>query len=176
MKSLIFGVALCAAAFPALAQSNVSISVGQPGFYGQVNIGDFAPQPVLYAPQPVIVQPVPQYAAAPIYLRVPHGHRQHWSRFCGRYNACGRPVLFVRDEWYTNTYVPRYREHFQGGYRPEVRVVERVEYRDHDRGHGGGWDRGHGHERGGWEGRGHGEGHGGGHGEGHGEGHGRGHD
>jgi hypothetical protein len=34
MKSFIFGVALCAAAFPALAQTNVSISVGQPGFYG----------------------------------------------------------------------------------------------------------------------------------------------
>jgi len=178
MKSLIFGVALCAAVFPALAQSNVSISVGQPGFYGQVNIGDFAPQPVLYAAQPVIVRPMPEYRAEPIYLRVPMGHRQHWSRFCGRYNACGRPVLFVRDEWYTNTYVPRYREHFHGGYRPEARVVERVEYRDHDRGHGGGWDRGHGgehgrgHDRGGWEE--HGGGHGGGHGEGH--GHGRGHD
>jgi hypothetical protein len=175
MKSLIFGVALCAAAFPALAQSNVSISVGQPGFYGQVNIGDFAPAPVLYAPQPVIVRPMPQYRAEPVYLRVPPGHRRHWSRFCGRYDACGRPVLFVRDEWYTNTYVPRYREHFHGGYRPEVRVVERVEYRD--RGHGGGWDRGHGggHERGGWEGRGHGEGRGEGHGEGHGGGHGEGH-
>jgi hypothetical protein len=185
MKSLIFGVALCAAAFPALAQSNVSISVGQPGFYGQVNIGDFAPQPVLYAPQPVIVRQMPQYAyaAEPIYLRVPPGHRRHWSRFCGRYNACGRPVLFVRDEWYTNTYVPRYREHFHGGYRPGPRVVERVEYRDHDRGyergHGGGHDRGHdrGYERGGWEHRGGEErGHGGGHGEGHGNGHGRGHD
>jgi hypothetical protein len=172
MKSLIFGLALGAAAFPALAQSNVSISVGQPGFYGQVNIGDFAPQPMLYAPQPVIVRPMPQYAAEPIYLRVPPGHRRHWSRFCGRYNACGRPVLFVRDDWYTNTYVPRYREHFHGGYRPGPRVVE---YRGYDRGPGGGWDRGHdGHDRGGWEehGRGHGEGHG--HGEGRGEGHGHG--
>jgi hypothetical protein len=75
-------------------------------------------------------------------------------------------VLFVRDEWYTNTYVPRYREHF-GGYRDEyrgapreVRVVERVEYRDGP-GRGEGWEHG----------RGHGEGHGGGHGNGHGHGH-----
>lgn len=166
MKSLIFGAALCAAALPALAQTNVSISVGQPGFYGRVDIGDFVPRPVVYAPQPVIITPAPQYIAEPIYLRVPPGHRMHWARYCGRYGACGRPVLFVRDEWYTNTYVPRYREHF-GGYRGEyrggpreVRVVERVEYRD-------GPGRGHGRHEG-WEhGRGHGEGHGHGHGHGH---------
>jgi hypothetical protein len=34
-----------------------------------------------------------------VYLRVPPGHRRNWSRFCGRYDACGRPVLFVRDDW-----------------------------------------------------------------------------
>jgi hypothetical protein len=172
MKSFIFGVALCAAAVPALAQTNVSISVGQPGFYGRVELGDFAPRPVLYAPQPVIIAPRPQYGAAPIYLRVPPGHRRNWRRFCGRYDACGRPVLFVRDEWYTNTYVPRYREFHGGprhgfygapGPRHDVRVVERVEYRDgHGRGHERGWDdRGHGggHERGGWDDRGRGGGH-----------------
>jgi hypothetical protein len=171
MKSIIFGVALAAAAFPALAQTNVSVSIGQPGFYGRVDIGNFAPQPVVYAPQPVIVQQTPYYVAEPVYLRVPPGHRKHWAKFCGRYDACGRPVLFVRDEWYTNTYVPRYREyHHGGGYRPAPRVVERVEYREVDRG----YDRGHGrgHDRGDWEERGHGEGHGNGHGNGHGKGHG----
>jgi hypothetical protein len=98
---------------------------------------------------------------------VPPGHRKHWAKFCGRYGACGRPVLFVRDEWYTNTYVPRYREHvgYREAYRGprDVRVVERVEYRDGP-GRGG---------REGWE---HGRGHGEGHGEGHGHGHGHGHD
>jgi hypothetical protein len=114
---------------------------------------------------------VPHYVAEPVYLRVPPGHRKHWSKFCGRYDACGRPVLFVRDEWYTNTYVPRYREHYHGDRRPDVRVVERVEYREVERGHGG-------HERGqdrDWEERGHGGGHGNGHGKGHGNGHGHGH-
>jgi hypothetical protein len=178
MKTMLLGVALCAAAFPALAQTNVSISVGQPGFYGRIDLGDFAPRPVLYAPQPVIIAPGGYYAAEPIYLRVPPGHRQHWSRFCGRYDACGRPVLFVRDDWYTNSYVPRYREHFHGGYRPE--------YRDHGRGYDRGFERGYegghgrGHDGGRWEehGRGHGEGHGEGrgHGEGHGGGHGHGRD
>jgi hypothetical protein len=185
MKSFIVGVALCAAAFPALAQTNVSISVGQPGFYGQVMLGDFAPQPMLYAPQPVIIAPRPHYAAAPIYLRVPPGHRRDWRRFCGRYDACGRPVLFVRDDWYTNTYVPRYRDYYHGprhgfyggpGPRHDVRVVERVEYRGYGGGHGGGhWDdRGHGgghdrgHDRGGDRDHGGGDrGHGGDHGGGH---------
>jgi hypothetical protein len=187
MKSLFFGIALCAATAatctPALAQTNVSISVGQPGFYGRIDVGDYVPRPVLYAPQPILVAPAPHYVAEPVYLRVPPGHRRHWSRFCGRYDACGRPVLFVRDEWYTNTYVPLYREHYgyrDGGYRDAyrapVRVVERVEYRDYEHGHGhgrghgphgGGWDRGPGHG-GGWDrGPGHGEGHGGGHGHGH---------
>jgi hypothetical protein len=193
MKKLIIGMALCAASISAMAQTNVSISVGQPGFYGQINLGDFAPAPVVYAPQPVIITPAPAYVAEPVYLRVPPGHRMHWARFCGRYHACGRPVLFVRDEWYTNTYVPRYHEHFGGPrvvYRDHPRVierVERVEYRE--RGPGPGWDHGphggphggphegphegpHGGPHGGWD---HGPGEGHGHGEGHGEGHGHGH-
>ena len=167
MKSIILGAALFAAASaPALAQSNDSITLGQPGFYGRVDIGDYVPRPVVYAPQPVIIAPRAHYAAAPIYLRVPPGHRRDWRRFCGRYEACGRPVLFVRDDWYTNTYVPRYRDYHYGprhGYRggPEF----------HGRGPDRGWDR----DRG-WEhGRGHGNGHGGGHGGGHGNGHGGGH-
>jgi hypothetical protein len=183
MKSLIFGVALCAAALPALAQTNVSISVGQPGFYGRVDLGNFAPAPVVYAPQPVIIERGPAYVAEPIYLRVPPGHRMHWARYCGRYNACGRPVLFVRDEWYTRSYVPAYREHYRPvvEYREPhrmVREVERVEYRDHDRGRHEGWEHGRGgewrdHGEGRGEGRDHGEGHGERRGEGHGHGHGR---
>jgi hypothetical protein len=170
MKKLFIGMALCAATFPALAQTNVSISVGQPGFYGRINVGDFAPRPVLYAPQPVIIEQEPRYVAEPVYLRVPPAHRMHWARYCGRYGACGRPVLFVRDDWYTGSYVPAYRRHFGPvEYREPRRVVEygpRPEFRDHGRHEG--WERGRGHGE--W----HGEGHGRGEGHGHGEGHGRG--
>ena len=166
MKALIFGVALCAASLPALAQTNVSVSIGQPGFYGRIDIGDYVPRPVVYAPQPVIITPAPHYVAEPVYLRVPPGHRKHWARFCGRYGACGRPVLFVRDEWYTNTYVPRYREHvgyrgdYRGGPRDACRRARRVPRRprpprrlgprprqwpwSRPRGHGKG--HGHGHD------------------------------
>jgi len=108
--------AMLAPASAMAADVGVSINVGQPGFYGQIDIGN-VPRPVLVAPQPVIVQaPVGVVAPAPVYLRVPPGHSKHWARHCAEYNACGRPVYFVREDWYNNVYVPRYRhdhpEHF----------------------------------------------------------------
>jgi hypothetical protein len=135
MKSLILGVAIAASAMPAMAQSNVSISVGQPGFYGRIDIGDYGPPPVVYE-RPVIIRQAP-VEVRPVYLRVPPGHRKHWSRYCGSYRACGQPVYFVTDEWYTRTYVPRYREEHRGW------REERHEERGH--GHGKGHGRGHGH-------------------------------
>ena len=152
MKALILCAALAAASFPALAQTNVSISVGQPGFYGRLDIGDYGPPPV-YVAQPVIVERHYRGRAEPIYLRVPPGHRKNWRKHCRKYGACGQPVLFVQDRWYADVYAPRYRERH---------------------GHGG-WDnRGHGRDR--HDDRGHGRDHDRGHGNGHGRGHGRGHD
>jgi len=141
MKRLIAALALTTAAVPALAgvDVGVSINVGQPGFYGQIDISN-APRPQLVQPQPVIVQPMPRTAVVqPIYLYVPPGHQKHWDKHCYEYNACGRPVYFVQENWYNEQYVPYYRQsHGQGG-------------RGDDRGdrggrHGGG--HGHGHGRG----------------------------
>lgn len=100
----------------AQADVGVSVSIGQPGFYGQIDVGDYYPRPqVLYAqPRVIYVQPAYQYAE-PIYLRVPPGHARRWSSYCGRYNACGRPVYFVQDSWYQNVYAPRYQEYRQHG-------------------------------------------------------------
>ncbi len=99
----------------ALASSHVgvSISIGQPGFYGRIDIGNVAP-PVLIYPQPVWINRV-AVAPAPIYLHVPPGHEKNWGKHCKKYGACGQPVYFVRDEWYRDVYVPHYRE--QGGQR-----------------------------------------------------------
>ena len=74
----------------------VSVSVSQPGFYGRVDIGNT--QPVLIYPQPVVITPGP-YAVhqRPIYMRVPPGHAKDWGRYCGRYQACGQPVYFIKD-------------------------------------------------------------------------------
>jgi hypothetical protein len=145
MKSLFIAAALLAAVLPAQAQTNVSINIGQPGFYGRIDLGNYAPRPVVYVAQPVVVERHARYDAQPVYLRVPPGHRKNWARNCARYNACGQRVLFVRDEWYTNSYAPSYREHYRG----------RDDRRD-DRGHG---DK-HGHDKHDDNGHGHGNGHG----------------
>jgi hypothetical protein len=138
-------VGICAG--PVIAGDiGVSINIGEPGFYGQIEIGNF-PQPQLIYSQPVVIQRAPEFVSAPpIYLHVPPGHEKHWSKHCAQYNACGRPVYFVRDDWYNREYVPRYQHgggHSQG------------EGKDERHGHGEGHDKGHGHD----EGHDHGEGH-----------------
>ena len=86
----------------------ISIGIGQPGFYGQIDIGGFPRPPLLY-PQPILIERVPYYRP-PIYLHVPPGHANHWAKHCHRYGACGERVYFVPGNWYERVYVPRYRE------------------------------------------------------------------
>lgn len=143
MKRLFVLAAMTALSATAFADPNVGVSVniGQPGFYGRIDIGN-VPQPQVIYSQPVIVQPVPVNVAPPppVYMRVPPGYEKHWSKHCREYGACGQPVYFVHDSWYRNVYVPQYRGRGD-------------EYRGHDHGHGdhddrGRWhdDRGHGHD------------------------------
>lgn len=108
----LFSIAAAASASVAMAADvGVSVRIGDPNFYGQIDIGNY-PQPTLIYSQPqIIAAPVGAYVPPPLYLRVPPGHYRNWRRFCGRYDACGRPVYFVQDNWYQNVYVPRYREH-----------------------------------------------------------------
>lgn len=140
IKPIFFATALAAFAAPSFAQVGVSVNVGQPGFYGQINIGDF-PQPRVIYEEPVVVY---DHIAdeRPIYLHVPPGHEKHWNKHCARYNACGRRVYFVRDDWYNDEYVPHYRH-------------DREDHEGHGKGHGhdrggdgDGGDRGHGHGHG----------------------------
>ena len=101
MKQLAVLAFAAAAMVPALAQTSVGVSIGvhQPGVYGRIDIGNQPPPAVVY-PQPVIIQPAPVAVhRQPIYLYVPPGHQKHWSRYCGRYNACGQPVYFVQERW-----------------------------------------------------------------------------
>jgi len=115
MKKLIAVLALtaAAAAVPAFAGNvGVSISVGEPGFYGQIDIGGYGRPSLIYS-EPVVL--APRYRSyAPAYIRAPSDHYRNWGRYCGRYDACSRPVYFVRDEWYSNVYAPRYRQNYQG--------------------------------------------------------------
>jgi hypothetical protein len=91
------------------ADVGVSVQIGQPGFYGQIEIGNM-PQPrVIYA-APLIIQRAPvTVVTQPIYLRVPPGHEKNWRKHCHKYNACGQPVYFVQQNWYSNVYAPGYR-------------------------------------------------------------------
>lgn len=133
--------ALLAAAAPAFAGDvGVSISVGQPGFYGHIDIGSFPPPQLLY-PKPLIIQRVPRGEPfEPIYLYVPPGHAKKWRKHCREYNACGRPVYFVEENWYNDVYVPSYRE--RGGDWNERRDNGRGRGRDKEHGHGHGKGRG----------------------------------
>ena len=142
----IFLLIIIALAFAVSAQAadvGVSISVGQPGFYGQIDIGNF-PRPQVIYPEPVVIAPAPVHYG-PIYLRVPPGHEKHWAKHCHEYGACGRPVYFVRHAWYNDVYVPEYHaRHGRGG----------GGHGDYHRDNRGRWDsdrenrRGHGHGEG----------------------------
>ncbi|WP_197507063.1 hypothetical protein [Mitsuaria sp. 7] len=109
IQRILGAVALTAGALaapPAFAGDvGVSISVGQPGFYGRIDVGNVRPD-VVYA-QPMVIERV--YAPAPpLYLRVPPGHYRSWARHCGYYGACGRQVYFVQEGWYSRAYAPAY--------------------------------------------------------------------
>lgn len=108
MKRLLFLSSLFLAILSTPATAQVSVSIGQPGFHGRIDIGGYPPPRVIY-PEPMIIRPA-RGAHAPLYLHVPPEHARHWHRHCGAYGACGRPVYFVDDGWYRHEYVPRYRE------------------------------------------------------------------
>ena len=111
----------------------VSVQVSQPGVYGRIDIGRF-PGPDLVVAAPVVVRP-PRVVVAqpvqPVYLWVPPGHQKNWSKHCSRYDACGVPVYFVKDEWYRrHVNPPRHDDHHH-------------HYDHDDHGHDDDHDRGH---------------------------------
>jgi hypothetical protein len=144
MKHFLIATALVAAAIstPALATDvGVSVTIGQPGFYGRIDIGDYPyPQPRLIYRQPRIVERV-YIEREPIYMRVPPGHAKNWSKHCHRYDACGYPVYFVQDYWYEHEYVPYYREYHgdrRGERYDDYRDDRREQGHENDRDHGKG--------------------------------------
>ena len=141
LRSLSTGLLALAVLAPAhAADVGVSISVGQPGFYGRIDIGN-APPPVVVYPQPVIIQQAPvAVVRQPIYLHVPPGHQRDWAKHCYRYAACNQPVYFVQDRWYQDVYVPQYRQRYAPP--PPQRKFK------HDDDHGPGKGHGRGHGRG----------------------------
>lgn len=114
MKKVLALVGAAFVAAPAFAVDvGVSIGIGDPNFYGHIVIGDAPPPVVVYREPMVVVRQ--QVVVEPIYLRVRAGHAQNWSRHCGEYDACGRPVYFVQDSYYRDVYTPHYHKHHGKG-------------------------------------------------------------
>lgn len=122
---------------PAFAQTSVGVSIGinQPGVYGRIDIGNFPQPQVIYAQPVIITRPVQYVQQQPIYLYVPPGHQKKWAKHCGRYNACGQPVYFVKEQWV--------RERYEENHRRDNRSDSGD---DHDNGNGNG--NGHGKGKG----------------------------
>ena len=90
------------------ANAGVSLVVGEPGYYGRIDIGSF-PKPRLVYGKPVVVERI-YVESAPVYFHVPPGHARHWDKHCHEYRACGDRVYFVEESWYEQVYVPEYRK------------------------------------------------------------------
>lgn len=161
LAALLFGAGWLTLSAGASAATGVSINIGEPGFYGRIDIGDAPPPRVVYA-EPVIIERAPRYMEqAPVYLRVPVSYQRDWRRHCGAYRACGQRVFFVQDNWYRNEYAPHYRQHHgrphdrrdDPHYRPGPPPRE---MHGHDDRHGGPGGRGPGPDHGRDQGRDHG--------------------
>jgi opacity protein-like surface antigen len=131
-KIFLAAAALLLASAAQATDVGVSVQVGQPGFYGRIDIGNVAPPPVVLA-QPVWVERRPVHVA-PVYMRVPPGHQKNWAKHCARYNACGTPVYFVREEWYQE----RYAGHSHGGKDHGKKGHDKGHDKEHGKGHGKG--------------------------------------
>jgi len=103
ITAFLFSVAALSAT---AANVGVSIQLGDPDFYGRIDMGQRYQPQVVYE-QPIVVHRS-RYSYPPLYLRVLPGHTKQWNRHCAAYGACGRPVYFVKDSWYREAYRNRY--------------------------------------------------------------------
>lgn len=137
MKHLLGAAALAAGFMSTLALgAGLSITIGDPDFYGRLNLGGF-PQPQLIYQQPVIIQQVTANRP-PIYLRVPPGQAKNWRKHCHKYHACDEPVYFVQDSWYRQAYAPQYQGH-EGKQKSDSGGHKNAKHKSHgNNGHGKG--------------------------------------
>ncbi|MES1988545.1 MAG: hypothetical protein V4440_11055 [Pseudomonadota bacterium] len=150
MKRLILAAIVVAASMSApafAADVGVSVSVGQPGFYGRLDIGGYPPPQVIYT-QPRVIERV-YVEREPVYMRVPPGHAKNWRKYCHRYNACGERVYFVQDNWYSHEYAPRYQEQHYNRHddRRDERRDDRYDDRHDDHGNDHKGNKGNGRDK-----------------------------
>jgi len=123
MKCLLSFLLLClVGGLPLIAhsQDGAAPSMGQPGFYGRIEIGDYQQPPLLFS-NAVMGNPG-VFSGQPLYMHVPPEHAYHWSSHCQRYGACDWMVYFVDNGWYNTVYVPGFRSGVFGYAPPPVYV------------------------------------------------------
>lgn len=140
IRFFLAAAALGAAAAAPAQQASVTIDGPPlPGLFGRVQISANLPLPPVYLPKPVVINP-PRVALPappePVYLWVPPGHRKNWKSYCGRYDACGRPVYFVQEDWVRQHEPQRFEKR------------KNKKHRDDDHGDDRGPGKGHGHGKG----------------------------
>lgn len=109
MKRLLIAAVLALASTSIFAADvNVSINIGEPGFYGRLDIGGYPPPRVIYHDPRVMYRSAMR--RTPIYMNVPPGHAKNWPKHCRKYNACNERVYFVQNTWYSQEYAPRYQQ------------------------------------------------------------------
>ena len=119
--SLATPISLLVLQSPAIAETSVGIAAGGPGYYGQINVGNFPVPTHAYYPAPVVIE---QRSIRPVYLQVPEYQAREWEEYCHYYRACGRQVYLRVTEFHP------YREYWHG---PRWRHHEEEWHRD------GGW-------------------------------------
>lgn len=90
---------MAAGAAAAQQHAYVNVTAGgplRPGVYGLIEVRNAPPPPLLSSRPVVASSELGPPRLAPVYLYVPAGQVRRWSRYCDRYDACERPVYFVR--------------------------------------------------------------------------------
>jgi hypothetical protein len=131
---------------PALAADvSITLGIGEPGYYGQLNPNVYG-RPSVINSRPSQVRSAPRgVVREPLYLNVPPSHSKSWRKYCASYGACDRSVYFVRNDWYRNVYAPQYREHHRQDDRDWQ--DDQIDRNDRNRGDDDRRDRGENRER-----------------------------
>jgi hypothetical protein len=88
-------VAASASAAPPRWENVTAGGALRPGVYGQIEVRG-APPPLVQDKPTMVERPTADARRDPIYLYLPPGQVRRWAQHCARWNACDRPVYFVR--------------------------------------------------------------------------------
>jgi hypothetical protein len=67
----------------------------RPGVYGRIAVKG-TPPPVINATPVMVERATLDKRKEPVYLYVPPGQVRRWAEHCAKWDACSRPVYFVR--------------------------------------------------------------------------------